>query len=678
MMKRKDKKSNFQRFSQNDPFAVQEGKFRFGKLKDSSYYSGWTEHAFLSDSDNKEVLGQTFDFRQLRVMKLVLLVFFSLILVRISWLQLFQSDYYISLAEGNRFRRETIEAKRGIFYDRFGQSLVRNTANFVLSLRLIDLPRDELERDQVIRQISQILDELPLDDNNSSIITDGPSFVIIKEALGKVTYGSLESYQPIFIKDNIEYNQALKLILIADQLPGVIISNKIRREYPQIKPETLLSLSHVLGYTGKINETELNSLGSSYSLIDYLGKTGLELTWEGELRGQNGWQQYEVDALGRKVKLSNELLAVDGYNLHLALDLELQAKTEEVLLNWLDKLQLDRASVVILDPNNGEILALVSLPAYNNNNFARGISYPEYQDFLQNPSRPLFNRAVSGEYPSGSTIKPIIAAAALEEKVISENSSLLSVGGIWVGQWFFPDWRAGGHGQTNVKKAIAQSVNTFFYYIGGGYQDFTGLGLDRLVSYAHLFGLGEKSGVDLNSEASGLVPTREWKQELKKEPWYIGDTYHFSIGQGDVLTTPLQIVNFIAAIASGTLYQPHLVTKIVSEDGQLIKTIEPQIIRQNFIDNNNLRIVREGMRQTVTAGSAQSLNYLPVAVAGKTGTAQWSSQKAPHAWFAGFAPYEDPEIAFVILVEEGREGSEVSVPIAREILEWYFSQRHQE
>ena len=224
-----------------------------------------------------------------------------------------------------------------------------------------------------------------------------------------------------------------------------------------------------------------------------------------------------------------------------------------------------------------------------------------------------------------------------------------------------------------MRKALAESVNTFFYYVGGGYQDFVGLGVDRLVKYMRLFGLGEKTGIDLDGEASGFVPSQSWKEETKNESWYIGDTYHIAIGQGDILTTPLQVANFTAAVANGgSLYQPSLVSDFLNEDNQVVKTIEPKIIRQNFIDAYNLQIVREGMRQTVTAGSARSLSILPVAAAGKTGTAQWSSKKANHAWFTGFAPYDKPEVVITVLVEEGREGSEVAVPIAREILAWYF------
>jgi len=401
----------------------------------------------------------------------------------------------------------------------------------------------------------------------------------------------------------------------------------------------------------------------------------LEHSWEKELKGSPGRKNIEVDALGRQKKIINENPAQDGYNLQLSLDYQLQKKIEEIAIKNLEIAKLRRASIIAIDPRNGEILALVSLPAYNNNLFAQGISQADYSSFANDPDRPLFNRSVSGEFPSGSTIKPIFSAGALQEGIITPVTSFLSNGGIRIGQWFFPDWRSGGHGQTDVRKAIAESVNTFFYYIGGGYGDFRGLGLDGLVKYAELFGLGETSGIDLPGERSGFVPTEEWKKEVKNEPWYIGDTYHFAIGQGDVLVTPLQVANYTAALANGgTLYKPHVVAKILGSDNQVIRKIEPEIIRQEIVDEDYMRVVQEGMRQAVTSGSARSLAALPVEIAGKTGTAQWSSTKEPHAWFIGFAPFDNPEIALAILVEEGTGGDIMATPIAKDIFSWYFSE----
>lgn len=670
-----------------DPFVIKEGDFKFGQLKDDSYYTDWTEHSFLSGNQHKEMVGRTFNLKKILPIKIFIAFCILVLAGRTAWLQVVRGSHYSGLAEGNRLRIENIEPRRGIIYDKNDTPLVSNTANFVLFLRPIDLPQDELDRDELLRYLSRVIDGLPEVSSDSSdaalnLVVDGPSFPLMKDALAKVKLHSLEAYQPLFIKDNIEYDKAMRLILERDALSGVIVETKIRRKYAYTASKTdgdsseLSSLAHILGYTGKITDEALKRLGPQYSLIDYVGKTGLEYSWEKELKGLNGSKNIEVDALGRRKKIISEQAPVAGYNLRLSLDLDLQKQAEIITKAWLEKTKTHRASVIVMNPNNGQIMALISLPAYDNNLFAQGISQEDYDKFLNNENNPLFNRAISGEMPSGSTIKPVIAAAALQENIITENTSFLSNGGLRIGQWFFPDWKAGGHGMTNVRKALAESVNTFFYYVGGGYQDFIGLGLDNLVKYMHLFGLGEKTGVDLPGEASGFVPTKEWKEETKNETWYIGDTYHISIGQGDVLTTPLQVANFTATVANGgTLYKPTLVSSLLDEKNQLVGDIEPSVIRQNFIDAYNLQVVREGMRQAVTAGSARSLGVLPVTSAGKTGTAQWSSKKANHAWFTGFAPYENPEIVITVLVEEGGEGSVVGVSVAREIMQWYFANR---
>lgn len=679
----------------SDPFSIQEGRFRFGQLKDSVYYSDWTEESFLSDNSHKGMVTRSFNFAKLKYLILIAVLALGVLLARTAWLQIIKGNHYYLLSEDNRLRAEIIEPKRGIIYDRNLLPLVRNKANFVLYLRPIELPKAELERDALLREISAVLEQGQREDSTAlvstdtisaagrslDLVADSASFYEIKELLSAVKIGSLQSYQPLFIRDSIDYETAMLISLKLPDWPGVFLTNKIRREYlvsglNESQVATTTSLAHVLGYTGKISEKELANLRSGYSLIDYVGKVGLEYSWEKELRGLAGRKNIEVDALGRQKKVVSETPAQDGYNLQLSLDLKLQQEIERILKEKISGENPKRASVIVMDPRTGAIRALVSWPAYDNNVFASGISQSEYEVLVNDSNRPLFNRAVSGEFPSGSTIKPIFAAGALEEGTITDKTTFLSNGGLRIGQWFFPDWRAGGHGLTDVRRAIAFSVNTFFYYIGGGFGDFQGMGLDGLVKYSRLFGLGEKTGIDVSGEAAGFVPTRAWKEQEKNEPWYIGDTYHFAIGQGDVLVTPLQVANYTAAIANGgTLYRPHLVDKIMDSGNQVVRSVFPEVIRENFISPNNLEIVREGMRQTVTVGSGRFLDSLPVPVAGKTGTAQWSSQKDTHAWFIGFAPYENPEVALTILVEEGGEGSAISTRIAYDILNWYFGPR---
>lgn len=653
----------------SDPFLIRSGRYKNGKV-DTLYRSEWTEDVYVSDPGSREKMGRSFNFS-----KIGLVVFFAgsliaLVLGKTAWLQIIKKDYYYSMAEGNRIRIERLEPKRGVIYDAKGRAIVRNKANFMLYFVPADLPKDQNELDGIISKVSANTGQKPED---------------IKSLLEPIKKNSLEAFQPLFIADNIDYEQAMKLYLETDQWPGVVLSNKTSREYANIgKPyladkrseSYLLSLSHVMGYTGKISDKELETYGDEYLPIDYIGKMGLEFFWENELRGKSGKKQIEVDALGKEKKIISEKEAEAGHNLVLSLDVDAQNKLEEVLLDQLEKQKLKHASAVVMNPRNGEIIAMVSLPAYNNNSFAQGISQQEYSYLVNDPDQPLFNRAISGEFPSGSTIKPVWSAAALEEGVINENTSFISTGGIRIGEWFFPDWKAGGHGVTNVRRAIAESINTFYYYIGGGHEDFRGLGLERLVEYGKLFGLNAQTGVDLAGEAAGFLPSKEWKESTKGEKWYIGDTYHLSIGQGDLLVTPLQVAAYTAVFAnSGKLYRPHLVKDILSSSDQLIKSVEAEPVRSGFISSDNIEIVREGMRQGVTSGSSRRLLSVSVPVAGKTGTAQWSEKKKNHAWWTGFAPYDNAEIVVTVLVEEAGEGSDIAVPVVEEFMKWYFGKK---
>jgi penicillin-binding protein 2 len=307
-----------------------------------------------------------------------------------------------------------------------------------------------------------------------------------------------------------------------------------------------------LGYVGKVSEDDYAlHREEGYRRADEIGKIGIEATYETELRGKVGERVSEVDAFGRRRAGIRETPSTDGKEMRLSLDSQLQAAAEQALQAQLSQAKTTRGAVVALDPRNGSVLALVSWPGYDNNLFSGTVSSTAYRALADNADHPLFPRAWSGTYPSGSTVKIVISAAALAEKIITSTTNVLSVGGIRVGPWFFPDWKAGGHGVTNVRRAIAWSVNTFYYYIGGGYESFVGLGVDRLGAWMRRFGLGEKTGIDLPAEAAGFVPSKEWKQEAKGEPWFLGDTYNLSIGQGDLLVTPLQVAVYAATVANG-------------------------------------------------------------------------------------------------------------------------------
>jgi penicillin-binding protein 2 len=352
---------------------------------------------------------------------------------------------------------------------------------------------------------------------------------------------------------------------------------------------------------------------------------------------------------------------------------ELQQAAERALQEGIDSARAKRGALVALNPQNGAVYALVSLPAFDNNDFSGGVSSTVYKALLENPDQPLFPRAWAGAYPSGSTVKIVNSVAALVEKIVTTKSTVFSTGGIRVGSWFFPDWKPDGHGTVNVRQAIAWSVNTFYYTIGGGYESIAGMGIETMTKWMRVFGLGSRTGIDIPGEGSGFVPSREWKEKTKKEPWYIGDTYNLSIGQGDLLVTPLQVAVYTAAIANGGfLVTPHIVHNIGSDgESQEIKPDPRRIVD----DQSAIETVRLGMRDAVMYGSARALSVLPFAAAGKTGTAQWHSEKNTHAWFTSFAPFEQPEIVVTVLIEEGGEGSSFAAPVAKNLLEEWWRLR---
>lgn len=574
------------------------------------------------------------------------------------YLQVVQGADYRQLAEKNRIKTNYIKTSRGLIYDRNGKVLVKNIPKFIVSLIPSELPYDEIEKNILLDKIATIID-VPFDDLYNKVKA-------IKQT-------SLYFYQPVTIKSDLAYEEAIKLSIHSTKLSGVYVQTDIEREYLN---DDMESLSHILGYTGRITEEELEGdIQKRYLLTDKIGKTGIEKYYEIELRGIHGTTKTEVDAYGREKKIVEKEDRRLGSNIVLALDSKIQKNLEQIVRSHLAKIGKKRASVIAMNPNNGEILGMVNLPAFDNNIFSRGIDHETYNQLVEDPNHPLFFRSIAGEYPSGSTFKMVMAAAALQEGIITQSTTFLSSGGIRIGEWFFPDWKVGGHGVTDVRKALAESVNTFFYIIGGGYNTAEGLGVTKIHVYAKLFGLGKKLGIDLPSERSGFLPSREWKERTKHENWYIGDTYHFAIGQGDLLVTPLQVAAYTAAIANGgAVYKPHVVKEIINPNDNNVATIEPEVLESGFIDAQYIKVVQEGLRRAVTDGSARRLNYLPIRIAGKTGTAQWSSEREPHAWFTSYAPYEHPQIVLTVLVEEGGEGSSVAVPIAESFYKFWATE----
>lgn len=611
----------------------------------ASMFPGHKESDYL-----KQIVSYSFLKWSLISVILFLIVFAG----RAFFLQITKNDQFVAEAKKNYLRIIKIPAKRGLIYDRNKKVLADNFPQFYLSLVPDDLPKKVEEREKTLEEIAKLAN-LDLEK--------------LKEALQK-REKYFSPYSSIILLDNIPYEEAMRLKIAVLNIPGLEVGLGFRRTYRGDFPNQ--DFAHLIGYLGLASEEEIST--GKYALDDYLGKAGVEKSYDEILRGVDGQKRLEVDALGIAKKVISETEPQNGANLILSIDADLQKKSQEILEKYLKSKNLKKGVVIALDPTNGEILSLVSLPTYDNEKFLQKISPQEFEALTKDPDLPLFNRAISGLYPSGSTIKPIFAAGALDKKIISPKTSFLSVGGLRVGNWFFPDWKAGGHGETNVFKALAESVNTFFYIIGGGYGNFAGLGIENLVKYAKLFGLGEKTGIDLPGEKSGFLPTPEWKKQTIGENWYIGDTYHLSIGQGYLLVTPLQIALATSIFANGGVYYQPKVLKAIERNGRE-EVVSPRVVRQNFVDPQAITVVRNGLRQAVLWGSARALNSLPISVAGKTGTAQGQKRKSPHAWFTGFAPFENPKIVITVLVEEGGEGSSIAVPIAKEILAWYFGKK---
>ncbi|MEK9130861.1 MAG: penicillin-binding protein 2 [Patescibacteria group bacterium] len=621
-----------------------------GRAKDVAF-DQWVAESEQARSDaSAHFLGVSLRSSRLKLSFIVLFGLLALFVGKAAYLQIVGGAEFRALAEGNRERIDFVPALRGVIYDRNLEVLAENAPTFRLTAVPNDLPDDE-ELGQLWSQLADL------------------TGVSVAEILSRAAEGIERPNEPVVIINRLSYEIAITLMLRRADFPGLVVESSTERQYVTDRLETL---AHILGYTGRINEAEYEALHQSgYRLIDEVGKAGVEKTYETELRGTYGRQVNEVDALGREINIVSKEDAVNGVNLMLSIDAALTAKIEQVLEERIGI--ASRAAVVVEDPTNGELLALVSTPSFDANDFAGGIDAATYQSLLDDPNNPLFDRSIGGAVPSGSTFKPIVAAAALQEGLIDVNTSFLSVGGLQVGPYFFKDWKAGGHGVANVTSALAESINTFFYYIGGGYGDFTGLGVERLNAYAARFGLGQQLGIDLPGEAGGLLPTKQWKEETKGERWYVGDTFNLSIGQGDLLVTPLQIAMMTSVFANGgKLYQPRVARAFLTDGGE--RLIEPHVLNQQVVDQNVIDVVRQGLRQAVLTGSSRSLQSLPVTSAGKTGTAQWSNTHPTHAWFTGFAPYEDPQVVITVFVEEGGGGDVTAVPIAREILQWWFSQ----
>lgn len=629
----------------SDPFKIQEGSIKDSKLKGFSENQHSGDYLDFVWDKSTQTLGRFFAESQSgRLFKVLLAVLFIL-LGRAFYLQIIQGDTYRNRAEGNRIRHEIVKANRGLIYDRNGVQLVKNVSHFFLYL-WPDNWADENKKQETLQKLTEVL-AVPVAD--------------IEESLKNYKKG-----EKVLVFENVAYEKAIQLMLAAENNPSIEISYEPRREYfPQF------GLSHELGYLGVVSEKDLAE-NPAYNYNDRLGKTGLEYIYENVLRGQDGFRQIEVDALNRAKNSIGWQEPKDGTDIVLTIDAAAQSQLYSVMAKNAASNGKNKMAAVVLDAKDGGVLAMVSLPSFDNNIFTSALKKEEYSALMSDPNTPLLNRVVSGEYPFGSVFKPVIAGAALEEKIIDQNFTVQSTGGVQIGNNFFPDWRPAGHGKTDIKWALADSVNTFFYTIGGGNNQWLdkGLGMEKILQYATKFGFGSPTKIDLNNEAEGFLPSQAWKEKTFNDRWYLGDTYNLSIGQGYLLGTPLQVAVEMSYFASGKSWQPHLL-KGIKQETTLEEKATP-VLLENLISQNNLDIIRQGLRETVVIGTAKSLQSVKVPVAGKTGTAQFNHNKTPHSWFASFAPYDNPQIVMAVLVEEGGDTG-LAVTVSRQFMEWYFN-----
>ena len=576
--------------------------------------------------------------------------FFCLLLfilaIRLINLQISQGDLFQILAQGNRIETKRILAPRGVIVDRNGHDLVKNVPVYNLEIYPAQLPKTKEDREIIYRKVESV------------------SGIKTSDIIGQVDAHGLHSLEPINLKTNIDRDTALDWQIKLSFLSGVSITRVPARFY-----ETIPGLAHLLGYIGKVTQSDLKKR-NDLSIDALVGKAGLEAEYDQYLQGKVGKEDVEVDSKGQIQRIVSTESAEPGDTLELYLDKDLEQVMADALAEGIKNAGRKKGVAIALDPNTGGVLGLVSLPSYDNNLFNQSDKAQERQALFSDKDNPLFNRAIGGVYPPGSTSKPVWAAAGLKEGVITASTDIQTPAEIKVGSSVFPDWKP--HGHADVKKAIAESNNIFFYAVGGGYDKIKGLGVARMKQYAELFGWGNYTHIDLPGEVNGLVPGPEWKKKTKNEPWTIGNTYHMAIGQGDLLLTPIQLLSSIATIANGgTLYEPRVVKTVRDQSGASIEEPGKKVIRANITDPQTLQLVREGMRQTVTDGSARPLNDISMPIAGKTGTAQFEEKDKTHAWFVGFAPYDKPTITLLVMVEGGGESFTVAVPIAKKILSWY-------
>lgn len=581
----------------------------------------------------------------------VAVALFGVLAARLWYLQIFRGDIYKAESENNSIRQKEILAPRGMIRDRFGKLIIDNKPHYIASI----VPEDVQDLNALSRFLGSVL-QMPPDAIAHKVREkrQGPKFL------------------PVRIKRGLTWVELAKLEAHRYEYPGLEIEVDSRRSYiyGEIAP-------HILGYLSEISPKELEQMNKDrtqdkYRQGDQVGKSGIEKSYEYYLKGKDGYKTVRVDSLGRETAELGRVDPEPGYNLNLTLDLDLQLHARQIFQGKVGVL-------IAIDPRTGEILAIHNAPAYDPELWSGGISHENWVKLRDDPNHPLENRALRGLYPPGSTYKVIPAAAALETRIITENSVVRCNGTFRYGNRTFRCWKKEGHGVVDVFKAIQQSCDVFFYTMGER------LGVDKLAEFASHLGLGRPTGIDVEGEKAGIVPSTHWKKQRFKQEWWPGETISVAIGQGYNLVTPLQLVTMYGAIGmNGVVYRPHLLKTVTDFEGRLIKSIHPEITDEIKLSPTTARILKAGLEAVVNVpGGTAYLSRLPftnVKMAGKTGTAQVvdykgearSGAREDHAWFVGFAPVENPEIAAVALVEHGGHGSSAAAPLVKDLVQRYF------
>jgi len=593
------------------------------------------------------------------ISSVIIITFFAILVSRLWFLQIQQGEFFSNKADNNRVRYVEVAPPRGNIFDSMGREIVTNRPSFNVVMSRED---NALDID-LLKRVASYLDQ------DVSVLLDK-----IREMAG--TPGHI----PVRLAEDIDWDKVALIENNRMELPGVRIEVVPLRVYHYGN-----YASHLIGYLGEISDKELEQAEPDIYLGgDLVGKMGLERLMEKYLRGEKGREYMEVNALGFEQQYLKGIEPLPGDDLQLTINMELQQAAEEIL-DAEDK----AGSVVAIDVNSGRVLVAASAPPLKLDEFVGGISTKAWNAMLENPRHPLLNKTVQGQYPPGSTYKIVTALAGLAEGVITPDTVIYCPGHYRFGNRTYRCWKKGGHGSVNLERALSESCDVYFYQVGQR------LGVDRLARYAEQMGLGKKTGVDMEHEKSGLVPTSDWKKRRYNTPWQEGETLSVAIGQGFDLATPIQICLMTSALASGgTLYRPGIIESIKDPDGRVIEQFKPKVMERFVGQGRNMKLVREGLVLAVNGkkGTGKPARLDNITVAGKTGTAQVVKLKQyqhlkeedipyeyrDHAWFTCFAPAENPEIAVTVLVEHGLHGASGAAPVAKKVLEAYFKDRLKE